>query len=62
MGTTGGSDVSNRFDLMEEVPDFCIDDAGITGRTTTNTVVEKRSVSIPTGNRDRGTVPRWWLA
>ena len=24
--------------------------------------IEKRSVSIPTGNRDRGTVPRWRLA
>ena len=24
--------------------------------------IEKRSVSILTGNRDRGTVPRWWLA
>ena len=38
MGTTGGGDVSNRFNANGRGPCFCIKNEGITWRTTTYAV------------------------
>ena len=38
MGTTGGGDVSNRFNVNGRGTCFCIKNEGITWRTTTHAV------------------------